>query len=167
MPLLQYITDKTNFDYEENILILMSSFISKSKKVTNSELTMLEIIPNLFYSQYKHRFGHAFETLHVFILYGSNILAVAHEAIKAIIDMAICSMNTIIIDEEPRNEAENCEGVLLLQSLILSCGNAFSTENWVQIATALTKRLECPLVKGNILRSKYIITYVVFWQHWH
>jgi len=63
----------------------MSSFISKSKSVTQSELVMFEIIPRLFYTQYERRFGHAFETLHIFIFYGSGILASAPQAISTII----------------------------------------------------------------------------------
>jgi hypothetical protein len=40
--------------------MMMSSFIEKSKTVTQNQLTMFEIIPKLFYSQYEHRFGHSF-----------------------------------------------------------------------------------------------------------
>lgn len=64
---------------------------------------MFEIIPKLFYTQYEHRFGHAFETLHMFIYYGNVILASAPQAIKSIIDMAVCNMNTIEIKNSHRN----------------------------------------------------------------
>lgn len=75
--------------------MMMTSFIRKSKNVTQNELIMFEIIPKLFYTQYKRLFGHSFETLHIFILYGSNILASAPQAMNVIIDMCICSMETI------------------------------------------------------------------------
>lgn len=45
-------------------------------------------------------FGHAFETLHIFILYGSEILASAPQAIKAIVDMAITCMNTTKVKDK-------------------------------------------------------------------
>lgn len=73
--------------------------------------------------------------------YGSAILASAPQAIKAIIDMALYSMNTIKINDYSRTESENCEGVLVLQSLILSCGNSFSNENWIEVAKSLNSRL--------------------------
>lgn len=68
--------------------------------------------------------------------------------------MAVCNMNTIKFKDCDRNESENCEGVMILQSLILSCSNCFTTEIWVETAMALTKRLENPPVKGHILHSK-------------
>jgi hypothetical protein len=40
MPLIKYIDGETNYDYEENIFMLMSSFIQKSKAVTQNELVM-------------------------------------------------------------------------------------------------------------------------------
>lgn len=60
MPLLVYIDGKNSFDFEEDILMMMSSFIEKSGVVTQNELIMFEIIPRLFYSQYEFLFGHAF-----------------------------------------------------------------------------------------------------------
>ena len=57
---------------------------------------MFEIIPKLFYTQYKRFFGHSFQTLQTFMLYGYNILANAPQAIDTIIDMAVCSMNTVV-----------------------------------------------------------------------
>ena len=74
----------------------MSSFMQKSKSVTHNQLTMFEIIPKLFYTQYKRYFGHSFQTLQTFMLYGSSILASAPQAIDTIIDMAVCSMNTVV-----------------------------------------------------------------------
>ena len=39
------------------------------------------------------------------------------------------------------NEADNCEGVLIIQSLILSCGKAFNHEMWVVIMNSLINRM--------------------------
>ena len=47
------------------------------------------------------------------------------QAIKSIIEMAAASMNTLEGKGIRRTEADNCEGVLLLQSLILGCGKVF------------------------------------------
>lgn len=52
LPLLPFIDGQSNYDFEEDIFMMMSSFIEKSKKVTANQLTMFEIIPKLFYSQY-------------------------------------------------------------------------------------------------------------------
>lgn len=60
MPLLPFIDEKFEFDYEENIFMMMSSFISKAKAVTQNQLVMFDIIPRLFYNQYDRMFVHAF-----------------------------------------------------------------------------------------------------------
>lgn len=46
---------------------------------------MFDIIPKLYYSSYNKQFGHAFETLQIFIYYGGQILAGNPQAIKGII----------------------------------------------------------------------------------
>ena len=104
----------------------MSSFIKKAEAVTQNQLVMFEIIPKLFYNQYDHMFAHSFETLQIFMFYGSNILGGAPQAMKMIIEMGINGMDTIKTKKRTKNEAENCEGVLILHSLMLSCGNSFS-----------------------------------------
>ena len=131
MPLLPFIDGVHNYDYEQNILMMMTSFISKSGSVNQNELIMFEIIPKLFYSKYEYSFGHAFQTLNVFILSGSQIIIGSPQALKAIIDMAVCCMNTVKTEKSIKNEGENAYGVILLQSLILSCGNFFTPEIWV------------------------------------
>jgi len=50
--------------------MLMSAFIGKSHQVTQNQLKMFEIIPKVFYNQYKAVFGHSFETMQTFIYYG-------------------------------------------------------------------------------------------------
>ena len=60
MPLLGFIDGKRELDYEENIFLMMTSFISKSQAVTQNELIMFDIIPKLFYTQYNRLFAHSF-----------------------------------------------------------------------------------------------------------
>ena len=43
-----------------------------------------------------------------------------------------------------RTEADNCEGVLVLQSLIIACGACFDEEMWNILASSTTKRLHSP-----------------------
>jgi hypothetical protein len=83
---------------------------------------MFEIIPKIFYGHYKAVFGHSFETMQTFIYYGKDILKTAPAAINSIIHMGLTS----IFSKEYKNrkllESDNCEGALLIQSLIIACG---------------------------------------------
>ena len=83
--------------------MMLSSFIKKSKSITQNQLIMFDIIPKLFYSSYHKQFGHAFETLQFFIFYGGQILAGNIQAIKTIIEMAVTSMTTLEGKIRPRS----------------------------------------------------------------
>ena len=73
---------------------MLTAFIRKSKQITHNQLIMFDIIPKLFYSTYDKQFGHAFETLQIFIFYGGQILTSNLQAMKSIIEMTGASMNT-------------------------------------------------------------------------
>jgi hypothetical protein len=168
LPLLPF-ADGEKFDYEENIFMMMSSFIRKAEKITQNQLQMFDIIPKLFYSTYHRQFGHSFETLQIFINYGGDILNNSPQAIRTIIEMAIGSFTAEEEKGRRRTEADNCEGVILLHSLMLACGKTFDAEMWMVVATSLHKRLEHPPVKTNHLKAKYLsFVMIVYWQgcHW-
>ena len=62
-------------------------------QVTVGQQQMFELIPKIFYSKYHCNFGQAFKTIHSFIFYGASLLANAPQAVQAIIEMSIASMN--------------------------------------------------------------------------
>lgn len=91
---------------------------------------MFEIVPKIFYGQYCCRFGQAFHTIQLFIYYGSDVLRNSFNAIEAIVRMALTSITQTEYKKKPIGECENCEGVLILQSLIVKCGDLFTHEMW-------------------------------------
>lgn len=122
---------------------------------------MFDIIPKLFYSSYNRQFGHSFETLQIFINYGGEILKNSPQAIRTIIEMSIASLTAVEEKGRRRTEADNCEGVILLHSLMLACGKTFDAEMWLVVATNLHKRLDQPLVKTKHLKAKYFFSFIV------
>lgn len=142
----------------------MSSFIKRSKQITQNQLQMFDIIPKLFYSSYEKIFCHSFDTLQAFIFYGKDILSSTPKAMKTIIEMGITSMNMLEGKDIVYKEADNCEGVLVLQSLILSCGKSFDNEMWMVIMNSLSKRIENPVPKTNFLKAKYFSYNLVCWE---
>ena len=65
--------------------------------------------------------------------------------------MAITAMNTFT---SKHNEADHCEGVLILHSLILACGKAFNEEIWMTISKAFLSRYESHPPKNSFLQAK-------------
>jgi len=86
---------------------------------------MFEIVPKIFYGQYYCRFGQAFHTIQLFIYYGSNVLRDSFNAVDAIVRMCLTSISHTEYKKKPIGECENCEGALILQSLVVKCGDIF------------------------------------------
>ena len=64
---------------------------------------MFEYIPKIFYNKYEYTFGHAFNTLHIFMFYGKDILSSAPIAMKEILKMCKASMFATKIKDKEHN----------------------------------------------------------------
>lgn len=89
--LQKYLKEPEKIDFEEDFLLLCTCFISKSKTVTPSQLNLFESFWKIF-EKYGYTFGHMFETLSYFIVYGANILKSAPKAIDYLIQICIKSI---------------------------------------------------------------------------
>jgi hypothetical protein len=134
--------------------------VDKGKTVTLNQQKMFEIVPKIFYGQYECKFGQAFHTIQLFIYYGSQILKSSPRAIQVIVDMTLTSITQTEYKKKPVGEIENCEGTLILQSLVAKCGDVFSKEMWTAILKAIFSRLENG-VRYDFLSSKYNFFYSV------
>ena len=72
------------------------------------------------------------------IFLGKQTLGNNVQLIKTLVLLCIESLNTKTANEKPRSEADQCEGVLVLQSLIISCGEYFDNELWTMITKCIT-----------------------------
>ena len=147
-------SDEEKSSLNENIFMILVAFMKKTETITNNQLLIFDIIPKLFYSSYHKKFEFSFEPLQLYIFYGHHIFSNTPQAIKTIIEMAIEGISTIDTKGVKYNEANHCEGVLLLQSLMVGCGKVFEMEVWKVIMNALIKRYESPAPKNNFLKAK-------------
>ena len=122
-------------------LWLFRSFIEKGKTVTANQLKMMEILPRIFYGVYECRFGYSFRVIQLLIYYGSAILSTDLQAIYMLIEMSVTSISSTERNKKPMSESENCEGVLILQSLVTKCGAVFPAEYWTTIIKCCLKKL--------------------------
>ena len=109
--------------------------------VTANQLKMFEIIPKIFYNQYMGIFGHSFQTMQVFIFYGFSILKEYPAAIQSIVHMGLTSLSHTKYKTKLLSESDNCEGVLLLQSLIIQCGLSINNQIYQEIADIVCKKI--------------------------
>jgi hypothetical protein len=90
--LIPFISGKTDFDFEEDILCLLRymilicrHFICFKEAVSPLEENMLRIIPEIYYGQYIECFGEAFETIQVLAFYGADILKQTDKSLLALL----------------------------------------------------------------------------------
>jgi hypothetical protein len=89
--LQKYLKEPENIDFEEDFLLLCTDFIRKSKSVTASQLSLFESFWKIF-EKYEYTFGHMFETLSYFIVYGAAILKSSPKAIEYLVQICIKSI---------------------------------------------------------------------------
>ena len=56
------------------------------------------------------------------------------------------------------NEADNCEGIMVLETLILSVGASFDQNTWVEILNILEKRFELKPITEDFLKANIYAT---------
>jgi hypothetical protein len=123
LKLQKYLQKPEEVDFEEDFLLLCTSFIKKCKKITANQLSLFECFSKIF-ERYGYTFGHMFETMSYFIFYGSDILKGSPNAVDYAVQICIKS---VMLPESPKaNEADQCQGALLLQSLIICSSEAFT-----------------------------------------
>ncbi len=71
--------------------------------------------------------------MQTFIYYGKEILKTSPAAINSIIHMALTSISTKEYKGRTLLESDNCEGALLLQSLVAACGLAIDVKLYEEI----------------------------------
>ena len=109
-------------------------------------------MPTIIYNN-QHLLHDAFEFIQLFIFYGAESLMSSPELIKNMILLGNNAMNEEKVNAKI-TEANSCEGVLILQSLMIACGRCFSDEMWMVITNNNIKRLHNPPIHYDFLRSK-------------
>ncbi len=100
-----------------------------------------------------------------FIFYGKQILSVSPEAVKTILEMAHIGYSSKKYKEKPIDECDNCQGVLVAQSLVLTCGDIFTLDQWVPLIKSIISQIEKP-IKNDFLKAKYHCSKLVLQPHW-
>jgi hypothetical protein len=112
-PLFNFMENPDNIDFDDDIILVLSSFIKKSKEVSPTQWIMFPQLPK-FFDKFGCVFGNLFQCANYYIIYGKEDLAQNKESMMSILDMAIKSMFT----HEESIIANNAEGCFLLQVLI-------------------------------------------------
>jgi hypothetical protein len=87
-PLFEFITDPEQIEFEDDIVLVLKSFIKKKQSVSPTLWTIFPELKKVFIKN-KHAFGNLLDTLNYYLLYGKeqigsnplylqNLLEIAH-----------------------------------------------------------------------------------------
>lgn len=66
--------DPTKMDFEDDIVLVIKTFIKKTKKVSNTLWTLFPCLTKVFEKNKKY-FGNLLDTINYYLLYGKDYLA--------------------------------------------------------------------------------------------
>ena len=72
LPMFQYIDGKSNVDFDEEIVLIVSSFLSHAKKVSAVLEKMFPHFRKIF-NKNKHVFGHLFQCFNLYLIHGKEM----------------------------------------------------------------------------------------------
>ena len=99
-------------DFEDDIILAISSIIKKSKSISEVEITLVQTFPQVAV-KYEDGLGHMFLCLSYFMQYGKEVLLTKPEIVNLICEMALKTL--FARPKQRHNEAVMGEGALLLQ----------------------------------------------------
>jgi hypothetical protein len=148
-PLLLYMEDPTKIDFDDDIMLLVSTFIKKTGKISETCWTLFGTFPK-FFQKYLGMFGNLFPALNNYIIYGKDVLIQQPQLVDLILNMGIESLFT---KAKSANEANHAEGAVLFQLLITYLNQNLGLERWEKMFVACLERLSRE-VKRPFLRAR-------------
>lgn len=87
MPLFRYIEDPSQINFEDDIVLILKSFMKKSGKVSS---LLWEIFPYLDRILAKNgtQFGNLFDAINLYIIYGKDELISTPSYLDTLVEMA-------------------------------------------------------------------------------
>jgi hypothetical protein len=137
----------------------MINALKTTANSTDFDLQALAVAKKRFYQGRKpYSLKTSFELLQNVVYYGEAVLAKNAQHIKDILEMCVLSIQQLTANNLPRTESEFCEGVFLMQSLMLAEANLFSLEMWSVCLQCLASKLEGSPIAFDFLKSSIITT---------
>ena len=74
VPLFRFLQEPAKIEFDDDILLIVTSLIKGSKTVTRTQLDLFTMFPAVFV-KYNHSFCNLLQTLNLYIVYGRDVLA--------------------------------------------------------------------------------------------
>ncbi|EGR28514.1 hypothetical protein IMG5_173700 [Ichthyophthirius multifiliis] len=125
-PLLQYVQYPEKIDFDEDIVLLVGSFIKHQKSVHPICGELANFFPKIFEKQ-QRVFGQLFFTLNNLIVYGKDYLLQNINTLQVVVEMCF---KALFSQSNKSNDADKAEGATLLQILMQNLGDRLPEQIW-------------------------------------
>ncbi len=150
LPMFNYLVDPTNIDFDDDMLQVITSLITKRGSVSPNMAKIFPFLPN-FFEKYSRSFGSLLQTINCYIYYGKELFAANKEWIELVIKLFAAS----IYSTREVAELNNTEGAILAQMLLQSVGGGILDPYIPVIIEQTLKRLETAPMADYLARELY------------
>ena len=112
-PLFEFMVNPGQITFDEDIILVIKSFIKKSKAVSPTMWTLFPLMRNVF-DKNKHCLGNLLDTLNFYLVFGAEAISQNKEYIQ----MLLAIVATSLFTEEANSTLNNSEGAILMQLML-------------------------------------------------
>ena len=73
-PLFEFMVDPNNIDFEDDIVLILKTFIKKTKTVSQTLWTLFPLLTKIF-DKNKKSFGNLLDTINYYLVFGKDQIA--------------------------------------------------------------------------------------------
>lgn len=136
-PLFEYLAKPQTIDFDDDILFCICSIMKKSKCVSDSIKHVFRYLPQ-FHLKYKGIFGHLFQALNYYVVYGKDFFETSKENLSVLFEMANLAMFN---KNEPIMLSNNAEGSLLYHVILQNSDGPLIVSALPDILSSVYSRL--------------------------
>lgn len=152
-PLFEFITDPSQVEFEDEIVLVIKSFIKRKQQVSEILWQMFPHLPKVF-EKNKFVFGQLLDTLNYYLLFGKEQILSNRDHRHMLIEIAKKSL----FSTQPTISVHNSEGAMLLQLIfqILSPSQALD-EFMEDILNSVMNRLTTMPMQSYLKRHLLLV----------
>eukprot|EP00357_Protocruzia_adherens_P031356 CAMPEP_0114996878 /NCGR_PEP_ID=MMETSP0216-20121206/14576_1 /TAXON_ID=223996 /ORGANISM="Protocruzia adherens, Strain Boccale" /LENGTH=1103 /DNA_ID=CAMNT_0002361173 /DNA_START=31 /DNA_END=3342 /DNA_ORIENTATION=- len=114
LPLFEYMEDPKNIEFDDDILLAITSFMKIRKTVSDNLWVLYPHLPK-FYQKYKGMLANLLQTLNCYMVYGKERLANNQPDLEVLVDIGV---NALFSEHASLRESIHSEGAILLQIIL-------------------------------------------------
>ncbi|KRX04002.1 Armadillo-type fold [Pseudocohnilembus persalinus] len=156
-PLLIAIQHPDKIEFDDDIILTISSFLKKTQSVTRMTAELIPYFPGVLQKQ-KFVFGHMFSCLNYLIEYGHKYFNINNQQsidnLKLVLQL---SVQSLLHEGNDVSEADNAEGATIIQLVLQNYYDLLNEQTLVDIFQAALQRLKSEKkMENNFFRGRVL-----------